>query len=89
MEFLDELGWPVERLRGRPVLNFCRLLIHTRRVVRHWRPTVTQLEAILESNDGASIEVQPDGSIKAVRGQPNHAKPKVHTIEEVLGKKGS
>lgn len=31
--FLDRDGRPVERIKGRPVLNFFRLLIHTRRVV--------------------------------------------------------
>jgi len=34
MQFLDKLGWPVERVKGRPVLNFLRLLIHTRKIKR-------------------------------------------------------
>ena len=38
MVFLDRLGWPVETVKGRPVLNFLRLLIHTRKVVRRWEP---------------------------------------------------
>ena len=31
--FLDRLGWPVERIKGRPILNFLRLLIHTRKII--------------------------------------------------------
>lgn len=31
MIFLDKLGWPIETIRGRPVLNFLRRCIHTRR----------------------------------------------------------
>lgn len=39
MIFLDKLGWPIETIRGRPVLNFLRRCIHTRRIVRTWAPT--------------------------------------------------
>ena len=42
MQFLDNLGWPVERVEGRPVLNFLRLCIHTRKIVRKWEPTRQQ-----------------------------------------------
>lgn len=38
---LDRLGWPVERVYGRPVLNFFRLLIHTRRIARWSPPPIT------------------------------------------------
>jgi len=31
--FLDRLGWPVEMVKGRPVFNFLRLLIHTRSII--------------------------------------------------------
>jgi len=34
MQFLDRYGWPVERVEGRPVLNFFRLLIHTCKIKR-------------------------------------------------------
>ena len=34
MQYLDKLGWPVERIKGRRVLNFLRLLIHTRKIKR-------------------------------------------------------
>lgn len=34
MQFLDRLGWPVERIKGRYVLNFLRLLIHTKKIKR-------------------------------------------------------
>lgn len=30
---LDKYGWPVERIRGRPIINAIRLLIHTRRII--------------------------------------------------------
>jgi hypothetical protein len=32
MQYLDKLGWPVERVKGRWFLNFLRLLIHTRKI---------------------------------------------------------
>lgn len=32
--FLDKYGWPVERIDHQPILNFLRLLIHTRRISR-------------------------------------------------------
>jgi hypothetical protein len=34
--FLDRLGWPVETVKGRLVLNFFRLLIHTRKITTRW-----------------------------------------------------
>lgn len=48
------------------------------------KPTIAELEAILESEDELNIEIQPDGSIRAVCGEPNHAQPKVLTMHEVL-----
>ena len=36
MKFLDKYGWPVVLIEGRPVLNFIRRLIHTRKIVRKW-----------------------------------------------------
>ncbi len=32
--YLDRLGWPIETIKGRPVVNFIRLLVHTRRITR-------------------------------------------------------
>jgi len=32
MQYLDKLGWPVERVKGRWFFNFIRLLIHTRKI---------------------------------------------------------
>jgi len=29
MVFRDRYGWPVERIKGRPITNFIRLLLHT------------------------------------------------------------
>lgn len=34
-KFRDKLGWPVERIIGRPITNFLRLLIHTN-IRRTW-----------------------------------------------------
>ena len=34
MQFLDSLGWPVERIKDRPITNIIRLLIHTRKIKR-------------------------------------------------------
>ncbi len=34
MQYLDKLGWPVERVKGRWFFNFVRLLIHTRKIKR-------------------------------------------------------
>lgn len=32
----DKLGWPIERVKGRPINNFIRLLLHTS-WIRTWR----------------------------------------------------
>lgn len=32
MQFLDKYGWPVVKIKGRPVVNLIRLLLHTRKV---------------------------------------------------------
>lgn len=29
--FLDKYGWPVERIKGRSIQNFIRLILHTKR----------------------------------------------------------
>ena len=50
------------------------------------KPTIAELEAILaEDSDDLSIEIQPDGSIRAVYGEPNNAKPEILTFEQALG----
>ena len=41
MHFLDKRGWPIERVTGRWVLNFLRLIIHTRKVRRGKYPMPT------------------------------------------------
>ena len=28
----DALGWPVQRIKGRPFINLIRFLLHTRRI---------------------------------------------------------
>ena len=45
MQYLDKYGWPVERIEGRYIQNFIRLLLHTRKVVKHWEsPTHSTAE---------------------------------------------
>lgn len=34
MQYLDKLGWPVVTVKGRPIFNFLRLLIHTKKIKR-------------------------------------------------------
>jgi len=48
------------------------------------KPTIAELEAILDE-EPESIEIQPDGSVKTVKGEPHHAKPKILTLRQVLG----
>jgi len=36
-----------------------------------------------------SIEVQQDGSVRVVDGEPDHAKPQVHKLEDILDKNTS
>lgn len=48
------------------------------------KPTIAELETILDDDPG-SIEIQPDGSIKTVDGEPSHAKPKIYTLRQALG----
>ena len=58
MQFLDRLGWPVERIEGRPILNFFRLCIHTRKIVRKWEPTKQEPDPSVscESEGGSDSE---------------------------------
>lgn len=39
IQFLDRLGWPVERIKGRPIATALRLLLHTRKIAWRWAPT--------------------------------------------------
>lgn len=48
------------------------------------KPTIEELEAILDGPEGM-IEIQPDGTIVWIKDDPNHAKPKIYTMREVLG----
>ncbi len=48
------------------------------------KPTIAELEAIL-ADDPGSIEILPDGSVRTVDGEPNHAKPTVLTLRQALG----
>ena len=46
--------------------------------------TIEELEAILDDAPG-SIELQQDGSIKAIDRKPRHAKPRILTLKQALG----
>ena len=35
--FLDKNGWPIERIKGRPITNFIRILLHTRKITTDWK----------------------------------------------------
>ena len=59
-------------MADRPVLTF-----------NYVKPTIAELEEILEQAPG-SIEIQPDGSVKTVDGEPQHANPEVVPLAEVL-----
>ena len=54
MRFLDKYGWPVERVEGRPALSLIRLILHTRKIVRHWEPE--GLYALARALGSASTE---------------------------------
>ena len=46
VQFLDKYGYPVERIKGRPIINLIRLSLHTRRIKRgQWRPTPSKHDA--------------------------------------------
>ncbi len=34
MQFLDSHGWPVVTIKGRPIINFIRRILHTRKIKR-------------------------------------------------------
>lgn len=37
MVFIDKYGWPVEKIKGKPITTFIRLLIHTRKIKKgYW-----------------------------------------------------
>ena len=38
MVCLDKYGYPVTGFEGKPIINFIRKLIHTRKIVRKWTP---------------------------------------------------
>lgn len=61
---LDRLGWPVETIRGRPILNAIRLLLHTRRIAR-WSPPVFKPDPSLVGH----VAVQPATAEEAQHGE--------------------
>ena len=47
------------------------------------KPTVEELEALLDRED-LSIEIQADGSVKAVEGEAKHANVEILPVDVVL-----
>ena len=48
-------------------------------------PTIEELERILASGEPLDIEIQPDGSIRAVpKGTANNATPEVITLKKAM-----
>jgi hypothetical protein len=49
------------------------------------RPSIEALEKMLASTEPLDIEIQPDGSIKAVpKGTANNATPKIITFKQAV-----
>ena len=48
------------------------------------KPTIAELETILADDPGA-IQIEPNGSVTWVAGEPKHAQPKVFTLCEAMG----
>ena len=46
--------------------------------------SVLELESILNSDDPGAVEIQPDGSVKVVDGDPEHSTPKILTLRQAL-----
>lgn len=63
--FRDKLGWPVERIKGRYILNFFRLLIHT-----SWRITWTRRHERMPKSPCSDNVNTCDGSLR----YPRHEK---------------
>ena len=38
MKCLDKYGYPVTWFKGKPITNFIRKIIHTRKIVMRWEP---------------------------------------------------
>ena len=55
MQYLDKLGWPVERIKGRWFLNFIRLLIHTRKI-KTGSFTIKAIKADSENDTDSEIK---------------------------------
>lgn len=57
--------------------------LHPMNVRAPWRPTISELEAILNSEEEQSIEILPNGEVRAIDGKPTSRKPL--TMRENLG----
>ena len=64
MRCLDKYGWPVELVRGRPVLNLLRRLIHTRKIVMKWQaPTSTPADDVSAELPGDAPDLRAELSL--------------------------
>lgn len=63
MQYLDKLGWPVERVKGKWFLNFIRLLIHTRKIKTGSFTTQWNAVAEIDETDNVvpNIKRDPNG----------------------------
>ena len=60
MQFLDKYGWPVVGFKGRPVLNWFRKLIHTRKIKRgKWEQPKTSRRTPCTKNIGTPAATAP------------------------------
>jgi len=50
---IDKYGWPVERIIGRPITNFLRILIHTREIItkQEWEERMQERESQQRRNN--------------------------------------
>jgi len=58
--FLDKWGWPVERIKGRYVVNFLRLLIYTRKIAtkKQWETRLSKHMKRIKAGEGGSCSQQ-------------------------------
>ena len=65
MKLRDKYGWPVERIKGRPFVNFIRLLLHTnikqtwkKRNIKYDGPRKTMMTITMEVTEAQGLTLQ-------------------------------
>lgn len=58
---LDKYGWPVERIRGRHIINIIRILIHTRSIItqQEWDRRMKERYSDIADSMVCSMRVVP------------------------------